>query len=249
MSKVVEASIIGLLEEILKRPGMTQDRVARESQIPTEAGGQAIRNEIQRKHRIYVKLVDYVLKETVFAGDPVERAMAHLQHTGLKPDELAHVRAGIEMLRPKMLEVEINHDAVPGRTVMAVKPAASAVAQPALPSTQYQTRPQTSSEVEALTREEVEAFAAWAGQNTLRAPVEHPLTIALQKISTMLICGIVPAELPLDAGKVGETLETPSKAAPTSGIAPQPHQPAPSSQRTSASSPSSPPRVRSGKKK
>jgi len=96
---------------------MTQDRVARESKIPTDAGAQAIRNEINRKHRIYVKLVDWVLSQTVFAGDPVERAVAQLKSAGLNESQLNVIRGLINTYRVqpqdvnlRTAQVEVNHD-------------------------------------------------------------------------------------------------------------------------------------------
>lgn len=97
-----KATIIGLLEEILQRPGMSHERVARESKIPTDAGGQAIRNELKRRHRIYVKLVDWVLEQTVFAGDPIERALVDLKAAGLSVNERETVRRVILQIAGKM---------------------------------------------------------------------------------------------------------------------------------------------------
>jgi hypothetical protein len=98
MKEFARTSILGLLQEILSRPGMTQDRIANESKIPSAARGRAIYQELKREHRIYVQLANWILQQTVFAGDPVQRAMTHLSDAGLSEGELHHLRGVINLL-------------------------------------------------------------------------------------------------------------------------------------------------------
>lgn len=48
-------------------------------------------------------LADYVLSQTVFAGDPVERALHNLAEGGLSAEQISAIRSLVESMRPKQL--------------------------------------------------------------------------------------------------------------------------------------------------
>lgn len=105
--------------------------------------------------------------------------------------------------------------------VLGVSPAwlayGSGKAKPS--STSSPAQPLRQSDSQPLTVMETEALVAFLGDCFEKFPLERPLTIALQKIATMLSDGTLPAELPKDAGTIAATLATASKAAPASSTA------------------------------
>ena len=227
MERVTDASIIALFEAAKKNSGLSNLEIAEAAGIPAADGDQAIRNALRRQRMIHVPLVDWILKQTVFAGNPVERAMTHLHEAGLTPEQLDHIRKGIEIYQPK-LESSAKHAFV-------------GVGE-------RESQPQKS-QTPPLRLEETEALVKWFGTNLETMPLERPLTKALRKIAMMLDDGTVPAELPEDSGTTAATSESASTTAPTEAAQPQPHQHRPSTPlKQVSSSPSSPSKAKPGKK-
>ena len=227
MERVTDASIIALFEAAKKNSGLSNLEIAEAAGIPAADGDQAIRNALRRQRMIHVPLVDWILKQTVFAGNPVERAMTHLHEAGLTPEQLDHIRKGIEIYQPK-LESSAKHAFV-------------GVGE-------RESQPQKS-QTPPLRLEETEALVKWFGTNLETMPLERPLTKALRKIAMMLDDGTVPAELPEDSGTTAATSENASTTAPTEAAQLQPRQHRPSTPlKQVSSSPSSPSKAKPGKK-
>lgn len=101
MSKgyVVGASaILELVRQAISKRDLTYEVAAKEAGVPTANGAATIRDLFKRQRSIHLQLADWALRETVFAGDAVERAMAHLAEV-LTPEQLANVRGTIEEFR------------------------------------------------------------------------------------------------------------------------------------------------------
>ena len=90
------AGILQLLEQAKAHAGLTDEQVALAAGIPTRTKAETIRNLRRRRHGMHVTLVDWVLAQTVFAGDPWPRAAAELQRLGLTPDQVAVMAALVE---------------------------------------------------------------------------------------------------------------------------------------------------------
>lgn len=88
MANVTDPSIIRLLKQILERPGMTREKVAQQVELPVKNGAQAVHDVLRRPRMIHVPLADWILSQTVYSGDPIERALADLRAAGMSEHEL-----------------------------------------------------------------------------------------------------------------------------------------------------------------
>lgn len=75
-----------------------------------------------------------------------------------------------------------------------------------------------------LTETEARDALTWLLTNAKSMPHERPLTIAVEKIATLLIGGIVPSELPQNRVQALEEVAIPSKASPNAKGEVQPRQ-------------------------
>lgn len=121
----VTGSLRKLLEGIRRKKSLID--IATEAGVDAKFPAQAVSDALNRNDTISYTLADYVLSQTLLAGDPIERAMSTLEGSGLNKDELELVRNMIAHLRahdrsatpPNVAEVTADHD----RNELAIKPA------------------------------------------------------------------------------------------------------------------------------
>lgn len=123
----MQTGIVNLLEAALKRQSL-QDAKKNSGMRQQKSTINHVKSG--ERDSIPIKLADWVLRETVFAGEPVERAMVHLAEA-LTPEQLDAVRATIKAFGLKRDPLRVIEQVKPGevpeldaggRTLKGVKP-------------------------------------------------------------------------------------------------------------------------------
>lgn len=115
------------LRELLRsvKAKKTFAEIATEAKLPGKAAGQTVNDALNRNDGLSYLLADYVLRQTICAGDPIERAMAALAEAGIPAEQLPGLRSVIDSIPKKVqtsakAESAVDYEVIKPGVVLAI---------------------------------------------------------------------------------------------------------------------------------